>query len=194
MSVERTTPPAKEPITLAEVKAHLRFDSGDEDALLNRLIETARRRVEQWEWRAHITQTWTGKLDEFPPCNGTIYLPFNPVQLVGSITYLDTDGVSQTLVANTDYTVDVKSQPARITPAYLKSWPTTRNVIDAVTVTWTAGYGTEPTDVPDDTRTAILMLIEFLWMNRGGDPADPPAFIDGFLDRCHDERVLRFFR
>ncbi len=42
MTYAQTTPPTAEPLTLVEVKAHLRLDGGEEDALLLSLITTAR--------------------------------------------------------------------------------------------------------------------------------------------------------
>ncbi|MBV9418770.1 MAG: phage head-tail connector protein, partial [Alphaproteobacteria bacterium] len=38
MSLQLTTPPATEPITLAEAKTHLKVDTTDDDALITRLI------------------------------------------------------------------------------------------------------------------------------------------------------------
>ena len=40
-------PPQAEPLTLADVKAHLRLDSGDEDTLLAALIRAAREHLER---------------------------------------------------------------------------------------------------------------------------------------------------
>ncbi len=40
------TPPAAEPLTLAQVKAHLRLDGNADDALLTSLIAAARRYLE----------------------------------------------------------------------------------------------------------------------------------------------------
>ncbi|CUX16475.1 hypothetical protein AGR6A_Cc110025 [Agrobacterium sp. NCPPB 925] len=40
-------PPQAEPLTLAEVKAHLRLDGNEEDALLAALLRTAREHLER---------------------------------------------------------------------------------------------------------------------------------------------------
>ena len=52
MSVTTLTPPASEPVSLAEAKTLLRIDAADEDTLLASLIVTARHTVETRTGRA----------------------------------------------------------------------------------------------------------------------------------------------
>ncbi|NDA93971.1 MAG: hypothetical protein EBX90_11955, partial [Betaproteobacteria bacterium] len=59
-------PPATEPLSLEEVKEHLRIDSSAEDALLQMYIEAARKVCEHNTARALITQTWETTFDRFP--------------------------------------------------------------------------------------------------------------------------------
>jgi len=58
------TPPAIEPVTLEELKDHLRIDSADEDAVLTGLLAAAREWCEGFQNRAYITQTLQLWLDE----------------------------------------------------------------------------------------------------------------------------------
>lgn len=76
-----------------------------------------------------------------------------------SVAYVDTAGNTQTLTANTDYTVDIYSRPARIVPAYTRTWPATRGHINDVTVTYVAGYGASFENVPQEIRQALTMLV-----------------------------------
>lgn len=202
MALSLSSAPTAEPVTAAQLRDHLRFDSTEEDAMLNRLIAAARRRIEAWEWRAHITQTWQLVLDRFPPLrcsqDWTIYVPRPPLQSVSSITYLDNQGDQQTLSSSL-YRVDTSSRVGRITPAYGESsppsgWPATRPVTGAVTVTFVAGYGDAATDVPEDTRQAILILAGQMWAQRLGEdgPNMIPPVIDDLLNRAHDDRLLEF--
>jgi uncharacterized phiE125 gp8 family phage protein len=70
---------------------------------------------------------------------------------------VDTGGTS-TVQTSTDYTVDIKSTPGRIYPAYSKSWPATRWQRNAVTVRYVAGYGL-PAAVPEGIKAAMKLLI-----------------------------------
>jgi len=156
------TAPESEPVSISEAKAHLRVTFSDEDTYIDSLVKTARRQAEKYCRRAFITQTWDLVLDGFP-C-GSIEVPLPPLQSVTSITYVDTNGATQTL-ASGNYTVDTKSNPARITPAYGKVWPTTQSHINVVTVRFVAGYGSS-TDVPDDIGHALKLMIGHWYENR----------------------------
>ncbi len=56
MSSILLTPPAVEPVTLAEAKAYLRVEHGDDDDVIAALIAAARSHVEAQTRRVLITQ------------------------------------------------------------------------------------------------------------------------------------------
>jgi uncharacterized phiE125 gp8 family phage protein len=171
MSLTLVTAPAQEPVSLSVAKKHLRVDHADEDALIAGYIAVARHQAETATWRALLTQTWDLKLDHFPVLRdyfdgcSKINLPKARCQSVTYIHYVDTAGDTQTL-ATTEYTADTGSEPARIVPAYGKSWPSTRGVINAVTVRFVAGYGDDPSDVPEPIRQAMLLMVGHLYERR----------------------------
>ncbi len=68
--------PGEEPVSLAEAKAWCRIDTGDEDALLNALIATARLQVESLTGLALVTQSWRLTLKCAPRL---VVLPVTPV-------------------------------------------------------------------------------------------------------------------
>ena len=146
-----TAPPAV--FTADDVKKHLRIDEDDEDSLIADYLEAAERQVETELAIGLMQQTLVLRLDWFP--GRRIRLPRPPLTSVTSITYTDNDGTSQTL-ATDQYTVNTFTTPGEIVEAWGKSWPTTRDVPNAVVVTYVAGYA-QPEDVPQVVRHLILM-------------------------------------
>lgn len=153
------------------------------DPLLSRLVTGARTAAERITRRALVTQTWDLFLDAFPAWE--IGIPKPPLQSVTSITYVDTDGVTQTLAAD-QYQVDIKSEPARIVPAFGVVWPVTRWQPNAVTVRFVCGYGVAAS-VPAGIKNWMLVRIKQMYDNRdatvpGALSEFPRAFVDGLLD------------
>lgn len=162
MGLKLVTAPAEEPVTSAEAKAHLRVTTADEDTLIASLIIAAREFVENHTHRRLITQTWDWVLDSFSA--HCLEVPHAPLQSVSSITYVDTAGATQTLGTSL-YTVDAKTDPGRVQPAFGESWPSTREVLNAVTVRFIAGYGLAAS-VPQAIKQAMLLLIGHWFENR----------------------------
>ena len=152
------------------------------DPLLNILIASARQHAETVLKRYLITQTVDLYLDCFE--EHEIKLP--PLQSVSAITYVDTDGVTQTLAAD-QYLVDAVSIPARITPAYGVTWPSVRYQNNAIKIRFIAGYGTASA-VPQCIKNWMLMRIKQLYdqrdmVNVGSSVVEfPHSYVDGLLD------------
>ena len=160
------TDPAQEPVGLEEMKAHARIDDVDSDATISGLIVAARRWAEKFTHRALITQAYVYKIDRFPgPVTTVIALPGGNTQSVTSIAYIDTDGNSQTW-ASSNYIEDLVSEPALIGLAFDKDWASIREWDLPVTITYSAGYGDDPGDVPEELRTAIKIIAAELLDNR----------------------------
>jgi len=157
-----TTSPAVEPVSLTDIKLHLRVTSTADNDLITSLIQAARQWCEDYENRAYITQTITAKMDRF--CN-EIEIPKPRLQSVTSIKYIDVDGTEQTLDSSY-YDVDIYSEPGRITLAYNQSWPGIRGDINGIEIIYVAGYGDAATDVPAKTVAAIKLLVAHLYENR----------------------------
>ncbi len=163
LTSNRTVAPTVYPVTLDEVLAHLRIDaSPEENTMLTTLITVASEFIEDYCDRALLTQTWTLKLDAFP-CE--IRPPRPQLIAVSSIVYVATDGTNTTMSA-ADYLVDSYGIAGRITPAYGLIWPSTRAQNNAVTVTYTAGYGAAATAVPAAIKQAALIIVADLYESR----------------------------
>ena len=189
-ALKQTSGPALEPVTLTEIKKHLRVDILDDDDLIGWRIQQAREHAETFTNRQFINATYTLKLDSLP--GGTIVLPRPPLSSVTSITYLDVDGASQTLAA-TLYDVDTDTEPGLVTRGFNDTWPLTQDIHHAVTVTFVAGYGAATTNVPEAIRGAIMLLVGHWYDNRnavvisiGGNVVQVPV---GYKDLLWGYRI-----
>ena len=148
-SVAPVTAPTAEPFHVDQAKQHLRIDHTEEDVYVAGLVAAVRSECEAWRNECLVSQTLDLRLDDWP--DDDIIIPRHPLASVSSITYVDTNGDTQTL-ATTVYTVDTYSRPGRIALAYQQTWPTVRSVINAITVRFVAGYVT-PFTVDDSADT-----------------------------------------
>lgn len=164
MRVEVITPPANEPVTLAEAKLHLRVDHTDEDALITALITAAREAAEHRTGRALITQTIRQTCDVADPLDMRRW----PVQSITSVT------VDDVLIDSADYEAIVGDQ------AQIEGLSGTEAVI-----VYNAGYGATGASVPAGIRQWMLLQIGAMYANReaaGGVQVHSLPFVDGLLD------------
>ena len=224
MPIKQISPPTDEPVSLVEAKLHLRVETSDEDLLIGVLIAAARIAAENECRRSFVTQQWTLYLDAFPRQNfygvlpgyapmdqfipsvmqaqrgyairfrgGKIELPFPRLASVESIKYLDATGILQTL-APALYTVDNASEPGILTPAPDQYWPDTQNIMNAVQIAFTAGYGAAAS-VPAGIKAWMLMRIGALYANREEVSAEQRVTVQElpFVERLLDPyRVASF--
>lgn len=158
--------PTTYPLSLEEAKAHLRVDHTDEDAYIQALIKAITTRVEGYLGRPLINTQFQWQLDRFPS-DYTLYFPQPPLVSVDSITYLASSDGNSTSWGSTYYNVDTISQPGRLEPAYEESWPSNVRVQNnAVTIKFTAGYGSASTDVPADIQLGMKLMLGHAYENR----------------------------
>lgn len=165
MGLRLITPPASEPITLTEAKAHLRVTHSDDDAIIALYLSAVRQHIDGrdgWLGRALVTQTWELSLDAFPLDN-TIRLPMPPLQSVVSVKYDDTIGDEVTLSTDA-YAVDAESQPGWVV-INAGSAPAIWSGINAVRIQYVAGYGAAAA-VPSSIKAALLLMLSALYENR----------------------------
>lgn len=165
MGSSLVTAPTAEPLTLAELRAHLRIDITDDDATVGVLLLAAREWVEGETKRRLMTQTWDFTWDRGWPCDLVLRLPVAPVSAVTSVTYVDEAGATQTL-SPTLYTAVLNTDYPHIVPAYDADWPSVRDVPNAVTVRAVCGYGDANSDAPQPLRQAIKLLVGHWHENR----------------------------
>ncbi len=162
-SLNRSVDPTSEPLAIIEVKSWLGITTKLDDLLLRNLITTARDKFETDARTQLMTQTWVQKLDRFPSGN-SIELVRYPVQTLTSITYLDTNGDSQTW-SSASYELDTSRKPSLVYLAFNEIYPTTRTIQNAVTITTVCGF-TSIDNVPRYAKQAMLLRIGSMYKDR----------------------------
>src|SRR5690349_18614090 len=202
MGLKLVTPPASEPLTLAEAKDHLRVDDTSSDTYITDLIAIARQWAEGETGLALLPQTWAYTTDTFPwqyeqlpqinnpvpyftPYYAPIILRRTPVVSITSIQYVDSSGNTQTLSSG-NYVLNASTSlgevsPAEIWPVYGLAWPIARPQPAAVTVTFVAGYADAAT-IPKRIRAAMKLMIEELFRNRGGSVEGAIANVNPYVE------------
>lgn len=163
MTIKVITPPAMEPVTLAQARTHLRAEEiEEEDSYIEGLISTAREWCEGFQNKAYLSQTIEKVFDCFPPA--IFDLPRPPMVTVESIKYYDIANVEY-LFDSDLYFVDTISEPGRVSLNYAVQWPTlTLRPINSVIVRYIAGVN-DAAAVPKKVIQAILLLVGH-WYNQ----------------------------
>jgi hypothetical protein len=200
--LERVTDPEFEPVTLAEMRLHLRTygDDTDEDNLLEGLITSAREWVEDYTARALVDQTWrltinqqtfvsgdtvggfttapgyyAGRFDWFQRV-GQIMLRKAPVLAITSFVTLDQDGAETTIDASTYQLREAASKWPRLSAKSGANWGT-----GDFQITFRAGFADTTSSpqqgaevVPDRYKQAIKLWVE---AHYDRDPANMPLLL-----------------
>ena len=162
------TAPTEEPLSLDQVKNHLRVDVGEDDVWLMGAIRAARERAEAVTGRALVTRTVEVTRDGWPA--GPVWvLPHPPLQSVTSIKYTDVAGVEATFDA-ANYLVDARSTPGRIVLKTAAGWPSAvLREVNGVVVRYVAGYGLRGA-VPREIVEGMLLAVGEMYENRENAP------------------------
>ena len=177
-----TTEPAQEPVTLQEVKEHLRLEDGVDERFLRPLIETARRFAEEHLSRRLVSTTLTQSYDvagdfDDPLWEGVrmgadiqfyknyLVLGAGPVISVSSVKTFDDNDVATTF--STDkYYVDNAREPARVILRKGETWPSSLRVANGIEIEYVAGYSSIYA-IPEPIRLGILQHVAHLYEHRG---------------------------
>jgi uncharacterized phiE125 gp8 family phage protein len=175
------TAPADTPVSLAEVKAHLRVDDDTENALVTAMIAGAVGTAEFYLGRSLITQTLRLALDRWP--NETlagadrpwawgpriIELARPPVQSIAGVTVYDEEDQATVVDSSVYRLANGSNARARLVLRQGQSWPSGGRATDSIEIDYVAGYGDGGTDVPEPIRQGLLALIAFWFEHREGE-------------------------
>jgi len=189
------------PLSMTETKEYLRLDEQVDDLLIRGLILSANEFVENITHRSLITRTLKLSIDatyrdDIPIRSGVytapyksfyksfIELPNAPVQSVTHVKYFNDSDVESTW-ATSNYYVDIEREPARIVLRDGGTFPTDLRKSNGLEVTYLAGYGNNPSDIPETLRLAMLQYVTFLYEHRGDferfPPPQPPSIMQTLL-------------
>jgi uncharacterized phiE125 gp8 family phage protein len=171
-SIEVSTAPTVYPLDLAELKDHLRIVHDADDNQLRLAIKEATEQLQEDTRRYFVNHTIVERFDDWPLSEvESVVLARAPVSSVSSITYVDTDGNSQTW-ANSNYNVDTANEPGRIEVAWSKTVPALRRQQNTVAITYVVGYGADDTSVPQRAKRAIKLYASAVYDNRDMTPSE----------------------
>ena len=153
-------------VSLEEARAWLRLGAGDEDALVERLIDAA----------TNICEAFTGQWlveregEEIVSLRqGVARIFARPVVAVDAVTLIGTGG-SETVLDTAAYRVDIAGGAARVTvpgPAGEAQ----------VRIAYRAGLAAAAEGVPAAIRHGVVRMIRHLYEARDREEASPPAAI-----------------
>jgi len=182
-----TTPPAVEPLDLAETKTFLRIDHSNDDTLVTGLIYAARQFCESVTGRSLITRSYSLYLDYWPGTtslgwwdgvqegadilfnNSALNLPKPPLISVTSVKVYSVSGVA-TDFSSANYFVDTVGIPGRIVLTEGALPPIPGRIANGIEVNFTAGYGTTAASVPIVLRQGMKQIVAHLYEHRGDSP------------------------
>ena len=158
-------PPAAEPVSVADAKAHLRLTSSSEDGLVSRTIAAAREVIEARTGRALVSQKIRLVLDRAPEHVAT--LPRGPLVSIDAVEVETADGVWTA----TDAFAAELGEAARLVAT--APWPRPAKPIGGVRIDASVGYGGEGA-APADLLRAVLLLTAHFYERREPLESDRP--------------------
>lgn len=177
MTIIELTPPVVEPLTLAEIRAHLRLDSEEEGGLLLALATVAREHLERETGLVLAARDFRFCLDDWPE-DGILTIARGPVRAVTAVTVYDGKGEPQ-VVDLDGHLLDEQSRPARL---WLRETPAPGRAMNGIEVEFSAGFGESGADVPETLKRAMLLHIGAMFACRGvvGVEAQPAVVPPGY--------------
>lgn len=168
-------------ISLAAAKNFLRVDSDItvDDTLITLLIDTAKNYVESYINSYLLDTVIEEKFEGF----GThLYLSVPLSHSITSVVYIDQDGSSQTLATN-QYQLTLSNKIGTIYPEKDVTWPDTHGNKQDVTVTYTVGYGSAVSSIPDVIIQAMYLMIGTWYSKREDTVRKMPTAVDNLLSQ-----------
>lgn len=206
--------PAVSALTLAYAKEHIRALGTSDDTLIQVYINAAASYFEEQTGRQLLTAVRQAWLDAFPfvgasGMDARIELPRPPLQSVDAVTYIDSNGVSQSFEGGSPvaalWRASFQAGPYAprgwVEPLYGGVWPIARAQTGAVQIEFTCGYGDTADDMPALVRGILCFLVAHFDKYRSHTqeqtiaeiPYGVKMMLDGFKYSAYPSQVLRTY-
>lgn len=167
MILTRIADASVEPVSITDLKAHLRIFHTDEDEHLRLFIAAARQRVESYLGKTLVKSRWRLMEQSFPVGDQPMELPMPPLVTIDLLKYESSDSgtISVVPTRGTDYdwTLDGRFAPVD------SFWPSLAMVMNPITIEYTAGEE-DPSTVPEVVKLAIMTVAGEFDRNREDSP------------------------
>ena len=144
------------PVSVADMKTHLRVTHSEHDALIESYIEAAVNKIEGGANLCLVTQTWNAYF-RWDEVKDQMRLWKYPISSITSVKYYDTDNSIQTDDAG-NRTESLSGRPATI---LFEDTPSVYEREDAMDVEFVAGF----TTIPSDILLAIKLYVARIYDN-----------------------------
>jgi len=147
------TAPTEQPCSTTELKAHCNVIGTSRDTELLLYAKACRITLENMMGIVFVDSTYEEKFDCFPQ----IIKPYRtPLISITAFAYYNTSGQETSLVADTDYQLDLAG--ARIAPAPNAVWPTTQaGRLAPIRLRYKAGWASAAA-VPEDLKNLLMIF------------------------------------
>lgn len=183
-TIQETNSAALEPVTLSELKAHLRTNDDSEDSLLSDFITAARMEFERNTGRIVLTTEFRQFI---PSYKQKIWLLKGHIQSIDGVYYYDSNNDTQEIV---DFESDIVSIPSLV---WLDSLPSdivsNESGLPVGYVDYTCGYS-DADDVPVDIKLAIKLVAAHFYEHRNSHEERELKVVSmGFKSICDKYRT-----
>jgi uncharacterized phiE125 gp8 family phage protein len=171
-----TVKPVNPVVTVTEAKNWARISGNAEDTLITDLIETATKQIESHYNLSLISQTRIAFWESY---GEEVSIPYGPHQSITTVERIY-QGTSTTLTSS-DYHTDGLD--------YLNIYPNTvyrgshGRVNYNLKITYVSGFGADGSDVPEDIRKAVSILVAHLYEYRQEFRDQSNKVMSGEVDR-----------
>ena len=183
-----TVEPTVEPVTLDEFKLFAKIETDAKDTALRGFISAARIATEEYLGLALVQQTIRMLMDFWPGI--TVELPKPPLISVDDVFTIDEDD-TETSYSSSNYYYITQSMPGKLVLKQSVTFPinTDRNY-GGFGITFKAGYGADPSDVPRSIRDGITLWAATIDATGVLDSKNPPPKAKEMLDLFRRSAVM----